>query len=260
MEITKVSALYFSPTGGTKAVTEDIARGIAGGDAETHDLTVKAEKLAFGAEDVVVFGVPSFGGRVPSPTAERIAALSGEGTPAVLLAVFGNRAIDDTLLELKTLLEARGFRAVAAGAFVARHSVCADFGRGRPDASDKAKQAQFAADVRARLDAAVSSAALPAVSVPGNPSYRKYDGIPIKPEVSRIRCGKCGKCADNCPVGAVTRSDPTKTDKSKCISCMRCIAVCPHYARHINPVMALAAKKSMAKFCTARQECEIYLP
>lgn len=259
MEINKVTALYFSPTGGTKAVTEDVAKGIAGGDAEIRDLTVKAESLCFGPGDVVVFGVPVFGGRVPAPAADRIAALKAEGTAAVLLTVFGNRAIDDALLELKTLLEARGFHTVAAAAFVARHSVCSDYGRGRPDNSDKEAQAGFAAAVRGKLDAAACASDIKSPDVPGNPDYVKYDGIPVKPEVSRLKCCKCGKCAENCPVGAIPVSDPCKTDKKKCISCMRCISVCPQYARHINPIIAVAVKKLLAKSCSSRKEPQIYL-
>lgn len=256
MNVKSVSALWFSPTGGTKAVTRDIAGALAEGGAAEYDLTVSAQRLSFGAEDVAVFGVPVFGGRVPASALERIATLKGDGTPAVLVAVFGNRAVDDALLELGDALKKQGFRAVAAGGFVARHSVCPEFGAGRPDGRDKAAQAAFAQAVKAKL---ALDGAPAEVSLPGNRPFRKYDGIPVKPEVSLIKCGKCGACAKNCPVGAIPLSDPRKTDKKKCISCMRCISVCPHYARHVNPVIALAAKKTMAKFCTQRREAETYI-
>lgn len=256
MNVKSVSALYFSPTGGTETVTKDVADRLSGGTAQAHDLTVSAKALSFGPEDVVVFGVPVFGGRVPAPVEERAAALKGDGTPAVLLAVFGNRAVDDALLELGGLLKKRGFRPVAAAGFVARHSVCPEFGAGRPDGRDKAAQAAFAAAVREKLDRDGTPAE---VALPGNRPFRKYDGIPLKPETNRIKCGKCGACAKNCPVGAIPLSDPRRTDTKKCISCMRCVAICPHYARHTNPLVALAAKKAMAKFCTERREAETYI-
>ena len=71
--------------------------------------------------------------------------------------------------------------------------------------------------------------------------------------------GKCGKCAAECPVGAIPASDPTKTDKDKCITCMRCVAVCPHFARSLNPVMLAAAKAGLKKSCSERKEPELFL-
>ena len=38
-----------------------------------------------------------------------------------------------------------------------------------------------------------------------------------------------------CPVQAIDRQDPAKTDAALCISCMRCVSLCPHSARRLNP-------------------------
>ena len=44
-----------------------------------------------------------------------------------------------------------------------------------------------------------------------------------------------------CPVGAIRADDPTVTDNAACISCMRCIAVCPQKARSVSKVNTAVA-------------------
>lgn len=258
MDIKKAYSLSFSPTGGTKKISEHIAEAVCE-RSEFLDVTVKAQELDFGAEDFVVISVPVYGGRVPSPVAERLSHVSAQKTPAAVVVVYGNRAYEDALLELRGMAEARGFKVMAAGAFIARHSIVPEFGEGRPDAADYLKMDEFARRIRERLDFVASADSLPTAIVPGNREFRKYDGVPMHPSASRIKCGKCGKCAAECPVGAIPASDPTKTDKDKCITCMRCVAVCPHYARSLNPVMLAAAKAGLKKACSERKEPEIFI-
>lgn len=258
MDIKKAYSLTFSPTGGTKKIAEHIASAVCE-RSEFLDVMVKAQDTDFGAEDFVVIAVPVFGGRVPSPVAERLSHVSAQNTPAAIVAVYGNRAYEDALLELRGMAEDRSFKVMAAGAFIARHSIVPEFGEGRPDAADYLKMDEFARRIRERLDFVASADSLPTAIVPGNREFRKYDGVPMHPTASRIKCGKCGKCAAECPVGAIPASDPTKTDKSKCITCMRCVTVCPHYARSLNPVMLAAAKAGLKKACSERKEPEIFI-
>ena len=122
MDIKKAYSLTFSPTGGTKKIAEHIASAVCE-RSEFLDVTVKAQDTDFGAEDFVVIVVPVFGGRVPSPVAERLSHVSAQNTPAAIVAVFGNRAYEDALLELRGMAEARGFKVMAAGAFIQGSSI-----------------------------------------------------------------------------------------------------------------------------------------
>ena len=51
-------------------------------------------------------------------------------------------------------------------------------------------------------------------------------------------CTGCGLCATKCPAGAIDPADPRQTDPQKCISCMRCVSICPDSARKINSLKA----------------------
>ena len=88
-------------------------------------------KVNFEKEDLCLVAVPSYGGRIPSTVTDMFCNVKADGTKAILVAVFGNRAIDDTLLELQDVLEASGFVCIAGMEAVAEHSLMNQFGTGR---------------------------------------------------------------------------------------------------------------------------------
>lgn len=136
----RTTALYFSPTGGTRTYVRAVAAAMPhmGGEVDLTRPEERRKVHMFGADDVVVLGVPVYYGRVPEVPG-LLDGLQGEETPAVLLAVYGNRLIDDALAELSDLCAARGFRPLAAGAFVAPHTFSAKVAMGRPNAGDLAR-------------------------------------------------------------------------------------------------------------------------
>ena len=91
--------------------------------------------------------VPSYGGRIPSVVTDMFRKVKADGTKAILVAVFGNRMIDDTLLELQDVLEASGFVCIAGMEAVAEHSLMHQFGTGRPDQQDEKELLEFAAKI-----------------------------------------------------------------------------------------------------------------
>ena len=107
--------IFFSPIGGTKKVANIVAKGTKL-DAEEIDLIKEPDKIKkaqFKKDDVCLVGVPSYGGRIPSVITEMFRNVKADGTKAILAVVFGNRAIDDTLLELQDILEAAILRRYA---------------------------------------------------------------------------------------------------------------------------------------------------
>ena len=117
-------SVYFSAKGTTKLCADCIADGL-GLERKDYDwLTAsEPEKTVIPAEDVLLFSMPIYGGYIPHMCAERAASLQGNHTPAVIVAVYGNRHYDNSLLQMKDLLEKQGFKVIAAGAFLAEHSI-----------------------------------------------------------------------------------------------------------------------------------------
>lgn len=252
----KLYDIVFSPTGGTKKVADYLTDALEG-DVTTVDLSdskqdFKAALLT--KEDVAVISVPSYGGRVPTVAVERLGMVHGNGARAVLVCVYGNRAYEDTLVELEDTAKQAGFRVIAAVAAIAEHSIARQFAAGRPDAQDAARLSDFAKQIQHKLSAADTSEP----AIPGNRPYKKAGGVGMVPKATK-ECTNCGVCAAECPEQAIDKKDPKKVDEKACISCMRCIAVCPQSARKINPVMLSAASLMLKKVCSERKECELFL-
>ena len=245
---------YFSPTGGTKKAADAVASGW-GAEFIPVDLLRGVPEITWTADDVCLMAVPSYGGRIPAPVAETLSHMDGNGARAVLIAVFGNRAIDDTLLELSDVLKASGFRCAAAMEAVAQHSLIRGFGAGRPDEDDQAELRRFAVQIR---DALENGTASDDVKVPGNRPYREYHGVPMKPATA-CACIQCGICARECPVGASPLDICRRTDNKKCISCMHCVSVCPKHARRVPRLMKLVAAQKMKSSCSDRKPNQLYL-
>ena len=223
MNVEKWIIAHFSPTGGTKKIADAIAAGF-NTTIEEMDLTRADATATLGEKDAVMAVLPVYGGRVPQISLERLSALKGSGQKAVAVVVYGNREYEDALLETKDALEAGGFQVIAAAAFIAEHSIVRSIANRRPDAEDQTLCRQFAADVMAKADDAVS------VQVPGNTSYKELKPAASHPAASE-NCTKCGVCAQQCPVCAIPMDDPSQTNNDLCINCMRCVEACPQHCR-----------------------------
>ena len=245
---------HFSPTGTTAKVARAVAQG-SGCPVREVDLSTPVAPATVGPDEILLAAIPVFGGRVPAVALERLSALKGTGQPAVAVAVYGNRAFDDALLELKDTLEANGFQVVAAGAFVAEHSIVRSIAAGRPDAHDLEIAGNFGADVMKKL----AGKDLTSVQVPGDPAYREKAGGGLPHPAAGEACVSCGTCAKSCPVGAIPLDNPAETDGSKCINCMRCISVCSANARSLPDAVLAAVEGMLQKAASEPKQPELFL-
>lgn len=244
----KARTLYFSATYTTKRVVEAVAANLSD-EVTTYDITndTATDTVEIPHDEVLVVGVPVYAGRVPAMAVERLRRFRGDNTPAVVVAVYGNRHYDDAVLELHDIMTECGFRTLAAGAFIAQHSIFPKVGTARPDADDISDIKAFAERVAELLKGDFSD-----ITLPGNRPYKVPGGIPIFPTASR-KCSGCGACARLCPTGAIDPASPKGVDKAKCIKCGRCIVVCPTKSRRFYGIKySLAAARFNTAFAPRR--------
>ena len=240
----------FSPTGGCSKIAAAIAGARMGARI---DLCSPVEPQEIPAGTTLLAVVPVYGGRIPAIATQRLLALQGNGNPAIAVVVYGNRAYDDALLELRNILTEAGCQVIAAAAFIAEHSISRSIAAGKPNAADLAQCIQFGANVEAKLNGELTT-----VNVPGNAEYRPLPQMPVTPVVTDA-CGMCGMCARKCPTGAIPLQDPRSTDTARCILCMRCVAICPRKARIMPPPAQAAFDAKLAAIATSPRQPELYL-
>lgn len=252
----RIYNITFSPTGGTEQVAKLLLEAL-GEPYESISLlnaVLDYNAYSFNKNDVCLIAVPSYGGRVPAPAVRRVLSLHGHGARCILLCVYGNRAYEDTLLELKNAAKLAGFVPVAAVAANAQHSLMPQFGANRPDLNDMADLKAYAA----KLQELLSSGRMDEVHVPGNVPYKDFGGVPMKPQLIG-ECSGCGLCVRQCPVGAIDEADPSKLDAGKCITCMRCVKLCPKGARGMDEAVMAEKAKLMAPLFAGRKPNELFL-
>lgn len=272
MNITKVSAVYFSATGNTRKMTTTLANALAVSfdvPLEVRDFTLpaaRAEQYTFGAEELVVFGMPTYAGKLPNKLLDFVkTGFSGNGALCVPLVTFGNRSFDNSLAELCACLEADGFHTVGAGAFACRHAFTDALAAERPDHDDMAALAKLGSAVVGRI---VKMTAIPApVTVDGDadaPYYRPLglDGEPkvflkAKPQTDTEKCIRCGVCASLCPMGSISPDDVTAVT-GVCIKCHSCVRNCPVGAKYFDDPAFLSHRAMLERDYTRRAEDKIF--
>lgn len=282
MKISKIYTIYFSATGTTKkvaeALTSAISRGLAGknclscAEAETYDFTLPASRQGFAApekNDLVIFGMPTYAGRLPNLLLPYFDLVRGNGAFAVPFVTFGNRAYENALIELCGLLEDRQFHTVSGGAFCCEHSFSYELAKGRPDEQDIAEISSFGLAVADKL-ACLNDGEIPtpaAVDGDINSGYYKpkdakkapIDIRKVKPETDLSKCTHCGICAASCPMGSIDSEDFSLVS-GKCIKCCACMKKCPAGAKFFSDPGFLYHKTELEKnYGTRRASNSLFL-
>ena len=246
----KTVEIIFSPTGGTEKVASIISHSWSS-HSTVIDLTDPRKDFSLTSinkEDKVLIAMPSFGGRAPAIAIERLKKIKGNGAKCTLVVVYGNRAYEDTLIEMEDAAKECGFSIVAAISSVAEHSIIHEYAAGRPDKDDKKELISFAERIISKENGCPS--------IPGNRLYKK-SGAGLVPKPTK-ECTKCSLCAQLCPVEAIDTKDFT-ADPKKCISCMRCVTKCPSGTRKPNGLMVSIAALAIKKACSVRKENELFI-
>lgn len=249
----KAELYYFSPTGGTKKVGECFAQAAAE-KVRLVDLMHEKEPSTDPGADVAVIAMPVFGGRVPEAAVERLRRVQGNGRRAVTIAVYGNRAYEDALLEMNNVAQECGFKVVAGLAAIAQHSMLPIVAAGRPDELDVKELKGYAEKVLAKIEKGGEEA----VTVPGDFPYKPHMARAATP-VSLPACNHCETCVFICPTGAIKAKEAMATDPEQCILCMACVAACPQNARVLPDPMKAHLEQRLGPLKDVRRENELFL-
>ena len=273
MKIEKVWALCFSPAGTTDKVVTTLAKELAAKlsvPVERIGFTRPAERVIernFGSADLVVVGSPTYAGKLPNKILPDFRSkLRGNGAQAVAVVTFGNRSYDNSLAELRAVLEEDGFHTVAAAAVVCRHAFTDELAYGRPGWSDLFEVKNFAKSVSDKVNNITGNE--PSVLVPGQADAPYYvpkgtDGEPAKflkakPKTKRSRCNGCGACVRNCPMGAIDPKDPSNVPGT-CIKCHACVRKCTKQAKYFDDPAFLSHVTMLEQNYAEPKDNEFYL-
>lgn len=272
MNVKTVYAVYFSATGKTRRVVTTLANAVALSldlPLETIDFTLPAareEQYTFGEDDLVVFGAPTYAGKLPNKLLPYIqTGFAGNGALAVPVVTFGNRSFDNSLAELCASLESAGFHTLSAGAFACQHAFSDTLAAGRPDREDMAELAKLGAAVVTKLGKLTEPPAPIAVDGDADaPYYRPLglDGEPknflkAKPVTDAEKCSGCGVCAALCPMGSIDPADPSSVT-GVCIKCHACVRACPVGAKSFDDPAFLSHKAMLERDYTRRAESKVF--
>lgn len=246
-----VYALFVSPTGNTASAVRAIARGIAskvsGGDYFSIDLTpfdARRGVYDFGPDDIVIIGAPTYAGRIPNKLQPYFTdSIYGDGSVGVSVVTYGNRAYDDSLKELYSIMTDNGFDVCAATAVCAEHAFTNSLAAGRPDDEDLAKLTELGKRIGDRIltgkARALKSSDIPGRDMDDMKYYvpKKEDGEPASflkamPITDTRICTNCGECKRICPMNCYNNS--VSEPEGICIKCQGCIKACPVGAKHFE--------------------------
>lgn len=274
MKFKTVWAVYFSPVGNTKKIVCHIANGLGNElniPVKECRFTLPSDRdgiYQFGEDDLVVFGTPVYAGRVPNKILPYVqTGFEGNNTALIPVAVFGNRSVDDGLMELKNELELKGFKAIAGAAIASRHVFSEKIANGRPDDKDYADMDKFVHKIVEKLEQCEE---LPHQEnfIGRNPVGAYYtplgiDGQPAKflkakPLTDMDKCTNCGVCVKVCPLGSISKDNVAEVP-GICIKCQACVHLCPEGAKYFNDEAFLSHVKMLEENYTRRAESQFFV-
>ncbi len=247
-KINRICAVYFSPTGTTRKITEYLASKLSEllkipyqmysytlpeERAEMSDSQRRWEKtvdktetdfLCLTAEDLLIWATPVYAGRIPNKTLDFVKqTLKGCSTPSIPVVVYGNRCFDNALSELAGIMRENGCIPVGAAAVVARHTFSETLAAGRPEKADFEELDRLAAAIAEKEIIAEAAERIGStepgdavslkwkpVTVPGEEHPEKYY-VPLKEDGTPAKFLKAKPLVDS----------------GRCTGCGACQAVCP---------------------------------
>lgn len=251
--MSKITNIFFSPSGTTKRVLSQMASNFDE-ENEICDLLYFDGEKEFSGDDIVIVGMPVFAGRIPKTARARLSKLDGDNTKAIAVVNYGNALVTDALIELVDLLKENNFDVIAAASTISHHSIFDGVAVGRPDEADIEKINEFAQKCIERIKNEESLES----EIPGNRPYVDYKQLPFVVSCDVDKCVFCLECVSVCPENAIPDDDPAAIDLDLCSRCTSCINICQENARGFTGEAFEAKKPMFEKVNAERKEPEFY--
>lgn len=267
----KLITMYFSPTGTTEKILEEIEKVIVDGEdvikGDRINFTypqVRKEGKLFSGNDILLIGVPVYAGRVPNILLNYLNSIKSKGSIAIPIVLYGNRDYDDALLELNDILVDNGFHVIAGGAFVGEHSFSYNLAKDRPDSEDLSIARDFGRTIYEKIKDNRNENP----NIKGKRPYRKYyipkdeEGksrniIKVKPKTDD-NCIDCKICAKVCTMGSIDYNDVSVLN-GICIKCGGCIKRCPVGSKYFDDPSYIIHKEELEDEFKERKEPIIFI-
>jgi Fe-S-cluster-containing hydrogenase component 2 len=249
----KLSKVYFSPSGTTEKIVNEVAKNF-NMNRENYDLLSFDEKKDF-TNELVIFGIPVFDGRIPKLACKRLSKMRGNNTKAIVILNYGNMDYGDALLELTDLLKENNFQIVGVAATVSQNSLYKQLGQNRPDETDMEKINEFSQKIVEKLKNNEENE----IFVNGYKPYSAYKTPTFSVSCDENLCTECLDCMYTCPEEAIMENNPSITNLDDCTRCSTCINVCSESARSFTGDAYQQEMENALGNFNERKEAEFYL-
>jgi len=272
----KIAFRYFSATGNTRRVAEEIASRLSalGAEVDLKDITTPQARQAkpdMTQYQAAVFGSPIHSMRAPRLVRDWLGGLQGEGRPCATFFTYGGFRVAPTHFDTRRILQERCFKVVATAEFLGAHTF--NLGgwqamAGRPDDGDLAIARAYAEKIYERFaagDTAIAESLDPGAYT--DEQLNQFESFRFKvlttlPTRQGQECQMCLLCEEECPSGAMD-AEKGEADPAKCICCLRCVQICPDEALAVNDLReAFKNKMNMDKETAetlAKKKSRMYL-
>lgn len=251
----KVCIVYFSQTGNTRKIAEEIREQVAEltGDCLMLQLE-ETDPAIFSGYDLVGVGLPTFFFREPINLKHFFLKMPNQSTagqpkPFFFFVTHGGTP-GDVYYQIDRLANSRGLETIGFfqclgvdtyPPFADRKPLTA---YGHPNQNDLLQAKAFAKDMVHKAGVYLVTGDLKKPKIPGNLATRAVAGffnerkihfrmrhkmLPAK-KIRESKCTRCGLCAKNCPQGIISLSPFPVIDESACIACYYCQRICPEKA------------------------------
>lgn len=243
----KILLVYFSATGNTARLAEEIKGELVRLDAVVDELDItsysdRQKEIDLDPYQAFIFGAPVHSNRAPRLFREWLTALDGKGRRCSTFFTYGGFRVHPSHYSTGNILKGRNFDLVSSAEFPGAHTFNMAGWKAlkdRPGHNDLEVAKEYVQKTFKRFTGEDPSR--PVQFEKTQFSEKELDAF----EDSRFKlvtqlptrggegCSMCMICEEFCPTNAMDAEKGT-AERSRCIICLRCVMNCPENVLRIN--------------------------